>query len=111
MIRASPARLRTVSLERATDGARDLDRGALTPRVLSFAPGQCRPFVESDWVDAIVLVAVGAVDVVGVSGARVHFARGDLLWLAGLPVRALHNPGAGQAVLVAVSRAAKPSPQ
>ena len=32
------------------------------------------------------------------------FGRGDLLWLEGVPLRALHNPGAEPAVLVAVSR-------
>ena len=40
----------------------------------------------------------------GVSGARSSFGRGDLLYLQGVPLRALHNPGSEPAVLVAVSR-------
>jgi hypothetical protein len=33
-----------------------------------------------------------------------RFGEGDLLWLAGLPVCALRNPGDGEAVLVSIRR-------
>ncbi len=38
------------------------------------------------------------------AGGRRTFGSGDVLWLTGMGVRALHNDGAETAVLVAVSR-------
>jgi hypothetical protein len=38
------------------------------------------------------------------AGGRRTFESGDVLWLTGMGVRALHNDGAETAVLVAVSR-------
>jgi hypothetical protein len=40
----------------------------------------------------------------GPTDSRRHFGCGDVLWLDGLPLRALHNPGRELAVLTAVSR-------
>jgi hypothetical protein len=40
----------------------------------------------------------------------VHLAGGDMLWLAGLPVLALRNPGSEPVVLTAVSRRAPGHP-
>jgi hypothetical protein len=79
-------------------------RTGFAQRVLTLPPGESRPYAEADWVDAIVLVATGQVEVEGIGGTRQSFERGDLLWLTGLPVRALHNRGDQAAVLVAVSR-------
>jgi hypothetical protein len=42
-----------------------------------------------------------------VSGERRCLERGDVFWLANLPLRALHNPGDGPALLLAVSRREK----
>jgi len=73
-------------------------------RVVAVAPGDKQAFDESEWRDAIVLVRRGRIELRGVGGTRRTFARGDVLWLAGVPLRALHNPGSEPAVLVAVSR-------
>ena len=72
--------------------------------ILELAPGGTRPYEPGEWVDALVLVARGAVELRCRDGGRRRFARGEALWLSGLPVRALHNPSAEPAVLVAVSR-------
>jgi hypothetical protein len=63
-----------------------------------------RPFREVEWADALVLVERGEIELEGVSGARWRFRRGDVLWLSGLPLRALRSSGREPAVLVAVSR-------
>jgi hypothetical protein len=38
-----------------------------------------------------------------------RFVPGDMLWLTGLPLRELQNPGADPVVLVAVRRAHPPT--
>lgn len=86
------------------EGVREFETGGFAQRVLTLPPGQSRPYAPAEWVDAIVLVATGVVEVEGASGSRQSFERGDLLWLTGLPVRALHNTSDRPAVLVAVSR-------
>jgi hypothetical protein len=65
-------------------------------RIVSLPPG-CA--LEEDWRDALVLVARGEIEL---GGER--FGRGSMLSLAGLRLRALHNPGAEPAELVAVRR-------
>jgi quercetin dioxygenase-like cupin family protein len=73
-------------------------------RIVTVAPGHERAFDDDDWRDALVSVERGQIELESSSGASWRFARGDLLWLSGLPLRALHNPGREPAVLVAVSR-------
>lgn len=73
-------------------------------RVVTVAPGRARPYDEAEWRDAIVVVERGEIELEGLSGRRGCFRRGDILWLAGVPLRALHNHGCKPAVLVAVSR-------
>ena len=68
------------------------------------APGCERPFDAAEWRDAIVVVASGRIELECSSGKRHPFRRGDVLWLIGLPLRALHNRWRRPAVLVAVSR-------
>ena len=67
-------------------------------------PGDRRPFEEREWDDALVIVERGEVDLEYRSGARLRFIAGDMLWLTGLPLRSLRNPGAEPAVLPTVSR-------
>jgi hypothetical protein len=76
----------------------------VTIRVVAVAPGGDRPYDEDEWRDALVLVRSGEIELRGVSGASRSFGRGDLIWLEGVPLRVLHNPGSEPAVLVAVSR-------
>jgi hypothetical protein len=76
----------------------------VTFRVVAVAPGRDPPNDEDEWRDALVLVRSGEIELRGVSGASCSFGRGDLLYLQGVPLRMLHNPGNEPAVLVAVSR-------
>ena len=71
---------------------------------LELAPGGTRPYEAGEWADALVLVARGEVELECRDGGRRRFGRGEALWLSGLPLRALHNPAAEPAVVVAVSR-------
>jgi quercetin dioxygenase-like cupin family protein len=73
-------------------------------RTVTIRPGGTRPYEEGEWRDALVVVECGAVVVEGHAGSRRAFGAGDVLWLTGMGVRALHNEGQESAVLVAVSR-------
>jgi uncharacterized cupin superfamily protein len=73
-------------------------------RAVGVEPGGHRIYNAAEWEDALVVVTCGEVEVEGLSGTRVRFERGDLLCLAGLPLKALHNRGREPALLVAVSR-------
>lgn len=73
-------------------------------RVVSVPPGRARSYEEADWRDALVLVVRGEIELEARGGSRQRFARGAVLSLAGLSLRALHNRGAEPAELVAVRR-------
>ncbi len=73
-------------------------------RRVVLAPGAVRPFDESEWRDAIVVVESGKIELECRSGRRCRLRRGDVLWLVGLPLRALRNSGRAPTVLIAVSR-------
>lgn len=73
-------------------------------RVLVFAPHSSLAFNSSDWSDALVEVDCGEIELELRDGRRIRFVAGDLLWLAGLPVRLICNDGAATAVVVAVWR-------
>lgn len=74
---------------------------------MAIEPGQSRPHDDAEWRDAIVLVERGELEVECHGGSRQLFVRGDVLWLAGLSVRALHNRGRQPVVLHAVRRRAR----
>jgi uncharacterized cupin superfamily protein len=73
-------------------------------RAVGVEPGGHRIYNAAEWEDALVVVTSGEVEVECLSGTRVRFGRGDLLWFTGLPLKALHNRGREPALLVAVSR-------
>jgi len=73
-------------------------------RVVTLAPGERCPYVAADWVDALVVVEDGSIELEDLGGDRRRLARGAVLWLVGLPIRAVHNVGRHPAVIVAVSR-------
>lgn len=77
---------------------------AFERRVIVVAPGRSRAYDETEWRDALVVVEHGQIELESAAGARRRFVRGEVLCLAGLPLRALHNRGPEPAVLVAVSR-------
>lgn len=78
-------------------------------RTVTIAPGEHRPHDDAEWRDCLVTVTAGAVVVVGRAGTRWTFSAGDVLWLVGLPVAELHNPGRRAATLVAVCRRRPPA--
>jgi hypothetical protein len=73
-------------------------------RVVTVAPGHRRDYDQAEWRDALVVVERGELELECLGGSRRCFRRGDVLWLEGLPLRALHNRGPEPAVLAAVSR-------
>jgi hypothetical protein len=73
--------------------------------VTIFEPATSRPFDEEEWRDALVVVRRGEIELECHAGGRRAFREGDVLFLSGLSLRAMHNRGAEPAVLVAVSRA------
>ena len=82
-----------------------MDReSAFEVRRVAVAPGGSRAYDQADWSDALVVVERGRIELEGLSGARRTFERGAALWLAGVPLRALHNRGREPAVLVAITR-------
>ena len=74
--------------------------------VTVLAPGGERLYDEAEWRDALVVVRTGEIELECLAGGRRTFREGDILFLSGLSLRALHNRGTKPAVLVAVSRAA-----
>ena len=72
--------------------------------MITLAPGAGRSFDDADWRDALVLLESGELELEGRAGCRVRLRAGAIFWLAGLPVRCLHNAGPEPAVLVAISR-------
>jgi CRP-like cAMP-binding protein len=95
--------------ERHADGERLDLRGRASPssfdvRVHVLEPGCERPYDAAEWRDALVEVDRGEVDLEFRSGNASRFGAGDVLWLCGLELRALHNRGRVPAVLVALFR-------
>jgi hypothetical protein len=82
----------------------DGDAPAFVVRAVAVAPGSRRVYDDAEWRDAIVVVKRGEIELECTSGVSHRFRRGDLLWLTGLPLRALHNRGREPTLLVAVSR-------
>jgi hypothetical protein len=74
-------------------------------RMLTIAPGASRAPGDPDWPRAIVLVTQGELELEGASGTRARFGSGDLIWLHDVPLRALHNRGPGDVVLLGVFQA------
>jgi hypothetical protein len=69
-------------------------------------PPRCEhAYVEAEWRDALVIVERGAIEVEFTGGGGCcRFVRGDILFLTGLHIRTLRNPGNEPAVLLAISR-------
>jgi hypothetical protein len=82
--------------------------GPLPPRfrlrTVMLAPGSTRPYRAAEWVDALVVVERGEIELACRAGARRRFAAGAVMWLQGMELEALHNPGEEPVVLSAVSR-------
>jgi quercetin dioxygenase-like cupin family protein len=75
-------------------------------RAVSVEPGGDRIYHNAEWRDALVLVARGEVELEWRDGRRCRLGSGEILWLAGLSLRRIHNDGEETAQLVAISRCA-----
>ena len=73
-------------------------------REVAVEPGRGLPYDELHWLDALVLVEHGEIELECITGGRQRFPAGSVLWLTELPLRAIHNRGSEPALLVAVSR-------
>jgi hypothetical protein len=79
-------------------------------RIFAIAPGGERIYDPAEWRNALVVIERGQVELQCLNGAQWRFARGDTLFLAGLPLRALRNDGQETALLCALSRAGDRDP-
>ena len=75
--------------------------------LVSVEPGATRPYRDADWWDSLIVVEHGALELECVRGGRRRFEAGAVMWLAGLPLVALHNPGPEPVLLAAVSRTSR----
>jgi len=66
--------------------------------------GGMHRYESAEWADALVTVSRGQIDLIASDGARHRFGRGSHLFLVGLALRGLWNPGPDEAELVAVRR-------
>ena len=73
-------------------------------KVVALAPGDERAYDEAEWRGALVVVERGEVELECLAGYRLRCGAGAVLWLVGLPLRALHNHGPETALLAAVSK-------
>jgi quercetin dioxygenase-like cupin family protein len=82
--------------------------GPLPPRFrlrgVTLAPGATRPYRAEDWDDALVVVERGEIELRCRAGGSRRFGAGAVMWLQGMELHALHNPGTEDTVLSAVSR-------
>jgi hypothetical protein len=73
-------------------------------RSVSIAAGDSLAFDEAEWLDALVVLEAGHLEVECLRGGRRRFAPGAVMCLVGLELRSLHALGPGAVLLVAVSR-------
>ncbi len=73
-------------------------------RTLRLSPGETLGFHPACWQDALVVVEWGELEVLCRDGDRHHFGAGAVLWLHGLPITLLRNPGPLDAGIIAVWR-------
>jgi hypothetical protein len=73
-------------------------------REIQMLPGAERLYNASEWRDGLVIVERGALELETLGGVRRRFCPGNALFLCGLSLRLLRNPGGEIAVLFAVSR-------
>jgi FAD/FMN-containing dehydrogenase len=77
-------------------------------RVVVIAPGAERPVVDAEWRDRLIVVEAGEVELECRGGARARFVRGDVLFIDGLAVCLIGNPGRVPAILATVARHIRP---
>ena len=80
------------------------DRPGFRRATVRIEPGDCRTYRSSDWVDCLVVIESGEVELEATSGVRHTCRGGDVLWLVGLPLRSLANRGDTPVVITTVRR-------
>jgi hypothetical protein len=78
--------------------------GVCAIRVVVLCPGGRLVFDECEWRDCLAEVERGDIELQFRDGSKRECETGDVLWLVGLPIVALHNSGSDLTVLVAISR-------
>jgi quercetin dioxygenase-like cupin family protein len=73
-------------------------------RGVTLEPGGSRPYRAEEWDGALVVVETGEIELECRAGGRRRFPAGAIMWLEGMDLHALHNPGVEPTVLSAVSR-------
>jgi hypothetical protein len=81
-----------------------MGRNGFERRLVRLEPGCERLYDESEWLDELVIVVCGTLELEGRSGRRWVFHKGSIIWLQELPLRAIHNPSDAATILMAVSR-------
>jgi hypothetical protein len=79
-------------------------------RAVAVPPGERPVHGDEEWRDALVVVEHGEIELVCAGDARPRFRQGDVLWLTGLGLRAIRNPGPGPASLAVVRRRQRRTP-
>ena len=77
---------------------------AFRRRTVTIPAQETVPYVAEQWRGAIVTIQRGSVDLCCVRGGRRRFGEGAILFMDGLALESLRNPGVDDVVLVAVSR-------
>ena len=73
-------------------------------RTVILQPGDALDYQPADWVDTLVVVERGELDIECRGGERALFLAGAVLVFAGLTPRCLRNPGGVPLVLSVLSR-------
>jgi hypothetical protein len=73
-------------------------------RTIRLAPGEDMQFAPTWWRGTLVVIRTGCLEVTWSSGSSQRFDDGDVLWLDGLPVRLLGNPGRTETLLIGLRR-------
>jgi hypothetical protein len=84
-------------------GARDPARFSITTTTVR--PAHSIDYRESDWAGAVVVVLSGRLQLECRSGERACFDEGAVLFLAGIDLRRITNPGLTLLVLRSIRRA------
>lgn len=80
------------------------DRPGFRRSTVRIEPGACRPYRPAEWVDCLVVIQTGEVDLETTSGVRHTCRAGDVVWLVGLSLRCLSNRGPAPVVITTVRR-------
>ena len=73
-------------------------------RLLVLPPGARRPYRAGEWKSTFVSIDSGRIELERAGQPARLFQQGDVLWLTGLGLSAIHNPGPTPAILTLVSR-------